>query len=209
MQSEKSTVGNEEAMLGRALDAAERFITEAQIKGKKALHVNLLAEEVLSMVGAMVGDYSARFWLESGKGECRIYVDAIADMDNQKKWDLLSVSKSGKNAANKGLMAKIGEFFETSLHEYNVIMQDPNMNMVDVYGYSFSAGISAHTVMASTGALWSLSKYRTTVTEDMDDQDEAKEAWDELEKSIIANLADDVIVGVKDNRATLTIIKKL
>ena len=34
------------------------------------------------------------------------------------------------------------------------------------------------------------------------------ENWDELEKSIIANLADDVIVGVKGKEATIAVVKK-
>ena len=58
-------------------------------------------------------------------------------------------------------------------------------------------------------AAWSLSRYKTSVTEDRDTKKEAEEAWDELEKSIIANIADDVIVGIKDNYVTLTVVKKL
>jgi hypothetical protein len=48
-----------------------------------------------------------------------------------------------------------------------------------------------------------------TVNEDKNSKEEAEDAWDELEKSIIANIADDVIIGVKDNRVTLTAVKKL
>ena len=39
-------------------------------------------------------------------------------------------------------------------------------------------------------------------------QKENKEAWDELEKSIIANLADDVLVGVRKDKVEILIIKK-
>ena len=35
-----------------------------------------------------------------------------------------------------------------------------------------------------------------------------KENWDELEKSVIASVADDVIVGVKGKKAEIVIIKK-
>jgi hypothetical protein len=37
---------------------------------------------------------------------------------------------------------------------------------------------------------------------------EKAEAWDELEKSVIASVADDVIVGVKGKNAKVVIIKK-
>ena len=33
-------------------------------------------------------------------------------------------------------------------------------------------------------------------------------AWDELEKSVIASVADDVIVGVKGRQANIIIVKK-
>jgi hypothetical protein len=51
--------------------------------------------------------------------------------------------------------------------------------------------------------LWSLGEYRTYVN-----KEEQAEARDELEKSVIASVADDVIVGVKGNCAEVVIIKK-
>ena len=51
--------------------------------------------------------------------------------------------------------------------------------------------------------LWSLEQYRGTVK-----KEEKSEAWDELEKSVIASVADDVIVGVKGKLANITIVKK-
>ena len=43
--------------------------------------------------------------------------------------------------------------------------------------------------------------------EQADDSDApAKEAWDELEKSIVASIAKDVVVGVKKDRVEMTII---
>ena len=49
---------------------------------------------------------------------------------------------------------------------------------------------------------WSLNNYRNVVHE------ENVEDWDELEKSIIASLADDVIVGVKGKKASIVVVKK-
>ena len=39
-------------------------------------------------------------------------------------------------------------------------------------------------------------------------KEEKTEAWDELEKSVIASAADDVIVGVKGRKADIIIVKK-
>ena len=51
--------------------------------------------------------------------------------------------------------------------------------------------------------LWSLEQYRNGI-----ERKENSEAWDELEKSVIASVADDVIVGVKGKQADIIIIKK-
>ena len=208
MQSQKITVGQEENLIKSALEEADKFVRQAGFEGKKALHINLLTEEVLGMVRAMVGNFSARFWLESDQKECRITVDAVADVDSAKRRELLSVSKSGKNVAKRGLMAKIGEFFENCLNDYEEMVQYADADSAN-YGYIYSAGVPAHTMMTPGFTVWSLSQYRTSVSEDKDSKEEAEDAWDELEKSIIANLADDVIVGVKDNHVTLTIVKQL
>jgi hypothetical protein len=48
---------------------------------------------------------------------------------------------------------------------------------------------------------WTLNRYR-------DAERNNSEPWDELEKSIIANLADDVVVSVKGNNVEIAIIKK-
>ena len=47
---------------------------------------------------------------------------------------------------------------------------------------------------------WSLSVYRESARAD-------EEAWDELEKSVIANLADDVTVGIIEGKVEIIVIK--
>jgi hypothetical protein len=54
---------------------------------------------------------------------------------------------------------------------------------------------------ALSGDSWTLSKYR-------DSKKGEAEPWDELEKSIIANLADDVVVSVKGKNVEIVISKK-
>jgi hypothetical protein len=47
---------------------------------------------------------------------------------------------------------------------------------------------------------WSLQQYKEVSKEEKE--------WDELEKSIITSVADDVIVGVKGRKASIVIVKK-
>ena len=47
---------------------------------------------------------------------------------------------------------------------------------------------------------WTLKRYK-------DAERNNKEPWDELEKSIIANLVDDLTVGVKGKQASIVVVK--
>ena len=49
--------------------------------------------------------------------------------------------------------------------------------------------------------IWTLDQYRRQARE------ETSVDWDELEKSVIASVADDVIVGVKGKQADIVIVK--
>ena len=53
---------------------------------------------------------------------------------------------------------------------------------------------------------WSLDAYKERITEIRDAQ-EAKAAWDELEKSVVYRLADEVQVGIRRIKVELVVEK--
>ena len=70
--------------------------------------------------------------------------------------------------------------------------------------YSFyTMGMSEHSGAAS----WSLLDYRNNL-QSSESFENKEDNWDELEKSIIANIADDVIVGVIGRKIDIIIKKK-
>jgi len=76
------------------------------------------------------------------------------------------------------------------------------------YGIITPPGIETPAVYDMT-PVWTLQTYRANLEEKHVDNEAADAAWDELEKSIVANLADDVVVGVKGDCIELVIIKNL
>ena len=54
---------------------------------------------------------------------------------------------------------------------------------------------------------WSLSQYRENVGDLYEQGNLEEEVWDELEKSVLANLADDVKVGVRKDQVDITVDK--
>ena len=56
--------------------------------------------------------------------------------------------------------------------------------------------------------VWTLQSYRDDLSKARG-EDAADEALEDLEKSIVAKIADDIVVGVKGDRIDLVIKKKL
>ena len=119
--------------------------------------------------------------------------------------ELISVSKSGKNAAAKGIMGKIRAVAETML----LAAFDPDLapmaapgEFYDYHGYNMGFGYIAPEMEAELGCIytWSLFNYKTAV-EDKEDE------YAELERSIVAKLADDIIVGVRGKNVEIVVKK--
>ena len=84
---------------------------------------------------------------------------------------------------------------------------------MDAYGQETMKYGIVHTPSPMMGTadmltVWTLQTYRNDLNVARTGSDNAEEAWDELEKSIVAKLADDIVVGVKGDRIDLVISKK-
>ena len=182
---------------------AEKVGRYNDLDPKSALRLRLLSEEMICMLPQLLKFGEGEFWMEN-KGpnyelHLRVTPDDELDMDMEK---ILSISKSGRNAAATGIINKIIVAVEYMLNENAKIAKD------DPYFYSMGMMDDPVYMMGYNGSMaWSLMSYRNNVGED-EDKPEREEAWDELEKSIIANLADDVIVGIKGGVIDITIKKK-
>ena len=83
---------------------------------------------------------------------------------------------------------------------------------MDAYGaQTIQYGIvHAPYTMAFNGEMtpiWTLQTYRTDLAQADGDDRAAEAAQEDLEKSIVARIADDVVVGVKGDRVDLIITK--
>ncbi|MBR4615113.1 MAG: DUF456 family protein, partial [Kiritimatiellae bacterium] len=138
------------------------------------------------MIGTIAGNFDALFWIEEDAGEYKLCLNAKTEVSSSARKDLLSVSSTGENVAARGIMGKIREIIEVGISHYDEI---DRMNLQ--YGTNFytcgAVGVDAADAMAGSLFTWSLNQYRDS----MASQPES-DAWDELEKSIVANIADDV-----------------
>lgn len=207
MVSDKFMVNSDAGRMAAARYATENFAWHAGLDRRATLRLSLLVEETLGMVKAMVDDFYGRVWFVGDADACEIHLEATADMDSDRKQELLSVSSTGRNAAARGFMGMLGDVISGALHNIG--------HAVDTaYGDTAVSG----SVMAPAGLgtpdmydltpVWTLQQYKANVEKGRLESDALERAKEDLEKSVVANLADDVVVGVKGDRIELVIRKR-
>ena len=205
MKSNICKLNKDLTCLEAVLAEVEKVTTYNGLEDKKALRLRLLAEELCGMLPGLIENFSGEFWAENEGDNYELHVELKADdMSIDLKNELISVSKSGKNAAAKGIMGKIRAVAETML----LAASDPTLSVpcgefYDYHGFNMGFGYIDPTIAVETGYIysWSLFNYKTAVEEKEED------AYAELERSIVAKLADDIIVGVRGKNVEIVVKK--
>lgn len=207
ISTERISVGGDGQGFDQAIEAAEDFAVLIKLDKKAKMHLRLLTEEMLGMVKAIAGEFQAVFYADRDGDDYRLHLDAEISMDPNKRRELISASSSGKNEAAKGIMGRIMDFVEVGMENYDEVSKLQNRYSISPlsYGVMGMDGDAMNQAMLT----WSLKQYRDSLYDTNGEAEGYAEAWDELEKSIVANLADDVKVGIRKDRMEMTISKKI
>ena len=207
MKSNICKLNKDLTCLETVLSEVEKVTAYNGLEDKKALRLRLLAEELCGMLPGLVENFSGDFWAENDGETFELHVELKAeDMTIELRDELISVSKSGKNAAAKGVMGKIRAVAETML----LAAFDPTLppplhagEFYDGHGFNMGFGYIDPTTCFDAEYIysWSLCNYKTAVEENEAD------AYAELERSIVAKLADDIIVGVAGKNVKIVVKK--
>lgn len=206
MKSEKFMINSDAEQIAAARCASELFAQDNALGHRDTLRLSLLVEETLGMVRAMVDDFYGRVWFVTTPEAFEVHLEATAKMDSEKRHELLSVSSTGKNISAKGFMGMLGELISDTLYNFGRVAEAYGEETMQC-GIVVPPGMDTPSIYDVT-PVWSLQTYRATLDNQRAEDAEAVQAWDELEKSIVASLADDVIVGVKGNCIELIIVRK-
>ena len=180
--------------LGLILKECDKVAVYNELSHKQALQLRLLCEDIDGMLPKIIDDFEGIFWIDFENGECKINISIeFAKFTATKKKELLKLSKNKKNVSVNGLFSKIGAAIE------EFFLDEENAKAMGLI-------VDCRQDLAAEGYLdysyyWSLGQYKEVATKTK------KEEWDEIEKSVILSIADDVIVGVKGTKADITIIK--
>ena len=206
MKSNICNLNEDLSCLEMVLNEVEKVTIYNGLEDKKALRLRLLAEELCGMLPGLIENFSGAFWAENNGDNYELHVELKAeDMNFDLRDELISVSKSGKNAAAKGVMGKIRAVAETMLlaaFDPTIPPPLPVNEFYDGYGFNMGFGYIEPTIACETGYVysWSLFNYKAAVGEKDD-------AYAELERSIVAKLADDIIVGVRGKKVEIVVKK--
>ncbi|MCL2033119.1 MAG: hypothetical protein FWG94_00140 [Oscillospiraceae bacterium] len=149
--------------------------------------LRLLAEEMLGLTVRLFDDLEYEFYIETEEKSFTLNLKAETFVNAKQKERMLSLSSRGENKADEGIFGKISGIFESLLmddgeYERIYIPYIPNYDMI---------GMSCY---------FSLSAYQNDIPKTI-----KEEQWDGLEKSIIANLAKDIIIGVRNNKVEMIV----
>lgn len=190
-----------------ALKETVKFAQYNEYNDKQARRLRLISEETLGMISAVSVDFEAEFWLETIEDGCEIHLAADTYIDYDKKQQFIDISSKKKNDAAKGFMGKIWDVIQNgllSIDEVGKVEAEYGCGAI-MFG---ALGVCGAEQMATYPTTWSLEQYRESIEDMREDEDAAKEAWDELEKSIVANLADDIKVFITGDRVEMAIVYK-
>lgn len=164
------------------LDATEKFGKICELPDEDARTLRLLAQEMLSMTERLLDAYGFSYYVENADKLFSLHLTVNAAVNLTEKDMLLSVSKTGKNEATKGIWGKISGLFESMImgeQEFPmataISMPDSDMSYISPVPL-FDPAELPH-----------------------------QEDWNGVEKCIIDSLADDVLIGVRSNEAELLV----
>lgn len=178
------------------LRESEKVAVYNELSHKQTLQLRLICEEIDGMLPKIIDDFDGDFWIEFEKGVCKVIASIkFAEFSIEKKEELIKIAKNSKNAAAVGITGKIRSFVE------DMLLDNVNIPTYSIHSESMCIATSFGEDI-NYPYMWTLENYKNNAKK------EKEEVWDELEKSVIASVADDVIVGVKGKKADIIVVKK-
>ena len=200
MKTDVIVVSSKGSRMETALAQVDKVAAYKGLKGKNALHLRLLTEEMMGMMRSITGETDGKFWIEDADGVYQLHLQVVTRMDSQKRNQLLAASSTGKNDSAKGLMGRLRDFFDRGADDDIASFTSPLL-LPGMYGESSTPTLDWE---------WSMMEYEDALSYRVKQNDSAaKEAWDELEKSVVARVADDVRISIRGRTVEMTILKKM
>lgn len=152
--------------------------------------LRLLTEEMYAMVKALLGVDVLDFDMVNEDRKYSLSVSAFARVSEEAREQFLSLSSDGRNAANRGILGMLGAVVDSLLYG------DGSGDLNDNWHYGMCSPSGDYS------RAWALSQYINVAP-----PEKAQKDWDGMEKSILANFADDITIAVRSGKLEMTVAK--
>lgn len=178
----------------KILTQVEKIASLQELSDKQSLQLRLLTEELLGFEKGILGFSDGEMHIENDGNEYKICLHSDVQLDVWTREYAVDCSSTHKNAAYSGFKGKLRMIVD-SMCDYDALspgtMETAGYLAAPMGGYSAS----------DYDCAWAMSEYKEQVKKNT-------EEWDMLEHSILANLADDVIVAARKNFIDIIVVKK-
>ena len=200
MRSDVIEVSSRGEKMEAALKQADKVAAYKEMSPKNAVHLHLLTEEMMGLMRSITGDVTGKFWIEDENDEYQLHLQVEKWLTSETREKLLAASTTGKNSAAKGLMGRLRNFFEVGADEDVVAYTNP-LVLPGMYETAAAPKMDWE---------WSMVQYEEALASTrQENRETVQEARDELEKSVVAHVADDVKVSIRGRVVEMIIYKKM
>ncbi|MDO4187651.1 MAG: mechanosensitive ion channel [Lachnospiraceae bacterium] len=196
--------------INMAVSEAERYAISENLDNGMKLRIRLLSEELLSLVGGIPEMKSGVFFVEREGSDYEICFDADGKINRKTRDSLVGVSSTNTNEAYVGVSGMIIRAIDSMLL----------MSSNDKKGYNkaFMNTMEQSIGKADDDYRWSYNIYKEKEQEslaviemdsqaDIENQNSSIEK-DDIVKSVLTNLADDIRISVRTNHVSIRILVK-
>ena len=188
-----------------AIERTAKLGTTCGLERKDTLRLRLLSEELFGMMRSIVGSVSGHYWVEHDDTKSfAIHLQTDVSMDRELRRQLLSLSSSGQNEAAVGFVGRIRDLVDVMM-----LPKDAGERAM----MELPPGIQKRNDKAGNGGIqenayvWSMNQYKADMTKDSDTS-LSEELQDDLEKSIVASISDDIRISIEGTRVEIIIFKQ-
>ena len=195
MKSNVCILNGVEPDMQNVFDEVNKVALYNGLKRKDTLQLMLLAEELIGIQKGILGFTNGNFYIENKDSVYRIclHADISTDVITQERF--VDMSTQNRNEAARGIIGKIKYIANLMVNGNTTVLPD-----YDIFNSQGNSYIYVDSM--EYDRTWSLDGYRSNLPR-------GSAAWDEMERSIVANIADDIIVGATATYIELTAIKKI
>lgn len=183
MRTDIIQVDNQGNGFTEIMDQAVRAAEYCRLEPKDALHLQIMTEEMLSLVKSVTGSMKSAIWIEADQGKIELHLTTRSRLSRDKRDQLIKTASSGKNEAAGTFLGMLRNFLEQAMASNAPDVSD------DVLNKLLSHQVLPEDAFQNPEGSVELPK------------------WDGYEKSILQHVADNVRITVRGDLLDIMVTK--